>query len=63
MHLPFEPVTDDVNTAIRASERMDSALKAIEGVGPSVHVHLKRFVVVISARFALCHDCRHSVGK
>ena len=54
----FEPVTDDVNTAIRAarSERMDSALKAIEGVGPSVHVHLKRFVVVISARFALCHD-------
>jgi hypothetical protein len=33
----FEPVTDDVNTAIRAarSERMDSALKAIEGVGPS----------------------------
>jgi hypothetical protein len=32
-------------------------------VGPPVHVHLKRFVVVVSARFALCHDCRHSVGK
>ena len=61
----FEPVTDDMNTAISAgrSERMDSALKAIEGVGPAVHAHLKRFVVVISACFALGHDCRHSVGE
>ena len=61
----FEPVTDDMNTAISAdrSERMDRTLKAIEGVGPAVHAHLKRFVVVISARFTLGHDCRHSVEE
>jgi hypothetical protein len=47
----FEPVTDDMNTAISAgrSERMDSTLEAIEDMGPPIHVHLKRFVVVISA--------------
>jgi methionyl-tRNA formyltransferase len=40
----FEPVADDMNTAISASrsECMDRALKAIEGVSRAVHAHLKR---------------------
>src|SRR6266550_6453612 len=55
----FEPVTNDTNTAIvaRRSQRMDCALKAVEGVGRAVHAHLKRLVVVISAGFASSHDC------
>jgi hypothetical protein len=36
---------------------MDRALEAIESVGRAVHTHLKRLVVVISARFAFGHDC------
>jgi hypothetical protein len=55
----FEPMTDDMNTAIVAarSQRMDCALKAVEGMGPAVHAHLKRLVIVISAGFASGHDC------
>ena len=54
----FEPVADDVDSAISAgrSERMDRALKAVEGVSRAVHAHLKRLVVFISARFASGHD-------
>jgi hypothetical protein len=55
----FEAMTDDMNTAIVAgwSQRMDGALKAVEGMGPAVHAHLKCLVIVISAGFASGHDC------
>jgi hypothetical protein len=55
----FKPMTDDMNSAISAdrSKRMDRTLKTIEGVSRAVHAHLKRLVVVISARLARGHDC------
>ena len=60
----FEPMTDDMDSAISTggSERMDRALKAIEGVGRAVHAYLKRLVVVISAGFADRHDVTYLAG-
>jgi len=61
----FQPVANDMNTTIVAgrSQRMDRALKAIEGMGRAVHGHLKGLIIVISAGFASGHDCLHSVRK
>jgi hypothetical protein len=54
----LEPVADDPDAAMVAArgERMDGALEAVEGVGGSVHAHLERLVVVVSARLAPGHD-------
>jgi hypothetical protein len=51
-------VADDFALAMRASRRqgMDRAFKAVKRVRLSRQHHVERFVVVVSADFALCHD-------
>src|ERR1700754_3385289 len=53
----FEAVTDDADAAVLAGwrQRVDRAFEAVEGVGGAVHAHLKRLVVLVSARFASGH--------
>jgi len=51
-------VADDTAIAVGAnrSQRVDRALKAIEGVPLSGHDHFKRLVIIVLANFA----CRHT---
>src|SRR5262249_53694903 len=53
----FESVADDADAAVLAGrrQRMDRALEAVEGVGGTVHAHLKRLVVVVSTGFTSGH--------
>src|SRR3954463_9701982 len=53
----FESVTDDADAAVLAGgrQRVDRAFEAVEGVGGAVHAHLKRLVVIVSARLASGH--------
>jgi len=57
---PFllEPVADDADAAIVAfrRQRMDRAFEAVEGMGGTVHAHLERLVVVVSAGFTSGHE-------
>ena len=53
----FYAVTDDPAVAVRANrrERMDRALKAIEGVVCAGNDYLERLVIFVSTNFACSH--------
>ena len=53
----FYAVTDDPTVAVRANrrERMDRALKAIEGVVCAGNDYLERLVIFIFTNFACSH--------
>src|SRR6476620_7172433 len=57
---PFllESVAHDMDAARLAfwRQRMDRAFEAVEGMGGTVHAHLERLVVVVSARFTSGHE-------
>jgi hypothetical protein len=55
--LCFQPVADDLATAMRAGgrQRMDGAVKAIKGVDLAGQPNFKGLVVVIAAQFASSH--------
>src|SRR5215472_8312252 len=54
----LQAVTDDADAAVLAGrrQRMDRAFEAVEGVGGTVHAHLKCLVVVVSTGFTSGHD-------
>ena len=54
----FDAVADDTAIAVCANrrQRVDCALKAVEGVALSAHDNFKRFVIFVLANFA----CRHT---
>jgi hypothetical protein len=53
----FHPVADDPAITVGAgwSKRMNRAFKAVENMRLSCHLHLERFVVIVSAQFTRCH--------
>ena len=58
LSIRFNAVSDDPAMAMRANwrERVNRAFEAVERVRHTVHDHLKRLVVVVSAGFAFGHD-------
>src|SRR5262245_39831925 len=56
---PFllEPVAHDADAAILAfrRQRVDRTFEAVEGMGGTVHAHLERLVVIVSAGFTSGH--------
>ena len=57
LSVSFYAVTDDPTVAVRANrrERMDRALKAIEGVVCAGNDYLERLVIFVSTNFACSH--------
>jgi hypothetical protein len=57
LSIGFYAVADNPAVAVRANrrERVDCALKAIEGVMLASDDHLKRLVIIIFANFAFGH--------
>jgi hypothetical protein len=54
----FNAVSDNPAAAMRTfrREQMDCAFEAVEHVSLALNRHLKRFIVIVSADFALSHD-------
>ena len=50
--IALDPVTDDATTAMSAyrCQFLNCALKAVEGIAPSVHDYVKTLIVVVVTR-------------